>query len=242
MVTVLKKPISIFKTILDVVFPPVCYVCGKACSSKYGLCDSCQGNMKLIAPPYCPKCGRKTILKETTCGECNPENTNVTRAWSCCYYEDTVKECVHLFKYSGYLGLGDIFRDLMSDFIKNNMLHKDIDLLVPVPVYHSKKRERGYNHAEILTRNLSTSFLIPMDSKNLKKIRWTRSQSELDRKKRLKNVKDSFFAVDKDVFRGKNVLLVDDVYTTGSTINECAGVLREAGARDVFSLTLARGI
>ncbi len=130
----------------------------------------------------------------------------------------------------------------MIDFVKKHDIDKNIDLITPVPIYPTKKRERTYNHAEILARSLSKNFAIPIDAKNLKKIRWTRSQSELGREKRLKNVKDSFLIVDKGAFSDKCVLLVDDVYTTGTTINECAKVLRGAKASKVFSLTLARGV
>lgn len=130
----------------------------------------------------------------------------------------------------------------MTDFVKKHRIHKNIDLIVPVPVHPTKKRERTYNHAEILARSLSKNFAIPVDVKNLKKIRWTRSQSELGREKRLKNVTDSFLIVEKRAFSDKSVLLVDDVRTTGATINECAKTLREANAGVVFSLTLARGL
>ncbi len=130
----------------------------------------------------------------------------------------------------------------MIDFVKKHDIHKNVDLIVPVPIYPTKKRERTYNHAEILARSLSKNFAIPINAKNLKKIKWTQSQSELGREKRLKNVKDTFLIVDKGAFSDKCVLLVDDVYTTGTTINECAKVLRGAKASKVFSLTLARGV
>ncbi|MEE9500207.1 MAG: ComF family protein [Candidatus Omnitrophota bacterium] len=223
MLSVLQKPKSIFKTLLDIVLPTVCYVCGRGCSSKYGLCDLCLDRIRL-------------------CAEYGSKNSYIERGWSCSYYKDTIKECIHLFKYKGYIGLIDIFRDIMIDFVKKHDIHKNVDLIVPVPIYPTKKRERTYNHAEILARSLSKNFTIPINAKNLKKIKWTQSQSELGREKRLKNVKDTFLIVDKGAFSDKCVLLVDDVYTTGTTINECAKVLRGAKASKVFSLTLARGV
>jgi ComF family protein len=222
MPAILEKPKRIFKGLIDMVLPPVCYVCGRSCSSKYGICDLCLNKIRF-------------------CAEYDLKNSHIERSWSCSYYKDTIKECIHLFKYKGYIGLIDIFRDTMVAFVKKHRIDKDIDLIVPVPLYPAKKRERTYNHAEILARSLSKAFAIPIDAKNLKKIRWTQSQSELGREKRLKNVRGSFLVVDKSAFSGKNVLLVDDVYTTGTTINECAKMLREAKASKVFSLTLARG-
>jgi len=117
-----------------------------------------------------------------------------------------------------------------------------MDLIVPVPMYPAKKRERTYNHAEILASSVSKILGIPVDVKNLKKIKWTVSQSELDREKRLKNVKGSFLVVDKKAFSEKQILLIDDVFTTGATTGECARVLLTARASKVFSLTLAHGI
>ena len=241
MPTMVKKSKSVFKAFLDVLFPPVCYVCGKVCSSKYGLCGECLEKIKHIPPPHCPKCGRRLFGREKTCRECDPKDTSLEKSWSCCYYEDTVKDCIHLFKYSGYVGLSDVFRDIMINFAKKNKINSDIDIVVPVPAFGVKKRERSYNHAEVLANSLSENFNIPCDSKNLRKIKWTQSQSELDKTKRTKNLKDSFLVVDKEIFKGKNVLLVDDVYTTGATIKECAKALRDAKAGKIYSFTLARG-
>ena len=237
----MEKPIKIFKTFLDIMLPPVCYVCGKSCSSKYGLCDLCLEKIHPIAPPHCSKCGRRVTNSESLCAECIAKKSCVEKGWSCCHYKDTIKECIHLFKYRGYLGLADIFKDVMAGVIKKHNIQNEVNLIVPVPIYATKKRERTYNHAEILARSLSKSFAVPMDAKNLKKIKWTQSQSELDKEKRLKNVKDAFLAVDRNAFSGKNILLVDDVYTTGATIDECAKALRECGVGRVFSLVLARG-
>jgi len=237
----MEKPIKVFKTFLDIVLPPVCYMCGKSCSSKYGLCDFCLEKIHPIPPPHCQKCGRRVTTSESLCAECIAKKSCVERGWSCCHYKDTIKECIHLFKYRGYVGLVDIFKDVMAGFIKKHRIHEEVNFIVPVPIYATKKRERTYNHAEVLARSLSKFFVIPMDTKNLKKIKWTQSQSELGKEKRLKNVKDTFLAVDRNVFSGKSILLVDDVYTTGATIDECAKILLLAGAGKVFSLVLARG-
>lgn len=242
MVKMLKKPIAIFKALLDLVLPPVCYVCGTSCSGKYGLCEMCLGKISYIGLPQCLKCGRRVPNKESLCGECRIKTFYLKRAWSCCYYKDTVKECIHLFKYKGYVGLADIFRDIMVGFVEKNKLQQETDLIVPVPIYPTKKRERTYNHAEVLASSLSKHFSIPMNTGNLKKLRWTQAQSELDKQRRLKNLKDSFLVVDRKAFSGKNVFLVDDVYTTGATLNECAKMLLGAGTRQVTSLTLARGL
>ena len=128
----------------------------------------------------------------------------------------------------------------MGDFAEKNGIMNGIDLIVPVPLYPSKLREKRYNHAELLARELSAKYNIPCNAKGLKKIRWTVSQSKLDRKKRSENVRGALLAVDKKAFYGRGILLVDDVFTTGATLNECAKTLVEAGATSVSSFTLAR--
>ena len=237
----LERTRSVFKSVLDIVMPPVCYVCGKSCSAQYGLCDACMGGISHIISPYCSKCGMRIKKNEKLCPECAKKDSYINRGWSCCYYKDTIKDCIHLFKYSGYTGLSDIFGSIMNDFVSKNV-SDSMDTIVPVPIHPSKKRERSYNHSEILAKALSKNQRISLDADNLIKIKWTRPQSELDKKKRKENIKDTFFVIDKNSFRDKNVLLVDDVYTNGSNINECAKTLVESGASKVYSLTLARSI
>jgi len=242
MADILTKSSSVFKTILDVILPPVCYVCGKACTGTYGLCDNCAALIHHILPPYCKHCGKRVIKNTETCGTCGFEVSYLDRSWSCCRYETTIKHCIHLFKYSGYIGLVDIFSDLMMNFLRKNNIGPSIELIVPVPVYATKRRERGYNPSEVLARALSKKLSKPLDYKNLKKVKWTESQSELDKKRRLNNIKGAFLTVDRNVFSGRNILIVDDVFTTGATLNECAKVLKEINVKKVFSLTLARGV
>jgi len=219
----MEKTSKIFRAMLDVVLPPVCYVCKEPCRGKYGLCDDCLDKIHRL--PH----------------SAEPQKTaHLDEAWFACRYKETIKECVHLFKYNGYAGLVDIFRDIAVNFIRKNGLNENIDLLVPVPAHRTKRREKNYSHTDLLARAISQELSIPLDSRNLKKIRWTRPQSELDKEKRLVNVKNSFLAVEKNAFCGKKILLIDDVYTTGSTANECAKALREARANRVFSFAIAR--
>jgi competence protein ComFC len=236
-----QKGVSFLKAFLDIILPPVCYVCGKSCQNAHGICDACLGTVKHIAPPVCARCGRRVIAGNPVCGECLRKESYLEQAWSCCSYENTIKECIHLFKYKGYVGLIDFFDDIMTAFARNYGIVDRVDLIVPVPMFPTKQRARGYNHADMLARTLSKKCSLPRDARNLKKIRWTRPQNELDRKMRSRNVKDTFLVVDRGAFSGKSILLVDDVYTTGATLNECARMLLKAKAEKIFSLTLARG-
>ena len=241
MKSILKRPLSFAKALLDVVLPPVCYVCRKSCTSAYGLCDNCFGRVKRIYPPCCPRCGKRVSMSEKACADCKKNMPLTEKGWASCYYEDTIRECIHLFKYGHYLGLRDVFRDIMVDFARKNRIDSHVNVIVPVPIHGAKKRERSYNHAEILARPLAQALSLPLDVRNLKKIKWTVPQSELDKNERMQNVKNAFFVVDKKAFSGKNVLIIDDIYTTGATITECTKALLEANACRVYSYTLARG-
>lgn len=240
-----KQKRNLLQTILDLAFPPACYICNASCSGIYGLCNECLSKVRLNPPPYCSKCGKhltnRSRDKSNLCIECTQRTVFIEKAWSSCIYEGVIRECIHLFKYKSHIGLKDLFKEIIIEFIKQNEILASIDAIVPVPIYHVKRRERGYNHAEVLAKIIAKNFKRPIITKSLRKIVWTRSQSELDKKGRTENVKDTFIVVDKDIVKGKNILLVDDIYTTGATLNECAKVLKKVGSVYIFSFTLARG-
>jgi ComF family protein len=152
-----------------------------------------------------------------------------------------VKEMVHLFKYKHRKPLGNILSGLMADFARRYPEVLDgIDMVTFVPLRKSRLREREFNQSEMLARDLAAEFGLKV-SGSLRKIKRTRPQNELARSERLVNLKGAFRAENPCGIRGERILLVDDVMTTGSTLSECAAVLREAGAGGVRCLTLARG-
>ncbi len=242
MAGLLKKYKKIMSAFLDIVLPPSCYVCRESCSGKYGLCDNCIIDIQKLKGPACRRCGSKVLSGQTLCAECSLQDSPLDKNWSACRYDGKMRECIHLFKYKGYLGLVDIFGDIVKEFVENNKIYNEVDIIAPVPLHPAKRRERNYNHAEILASAISKNFSIPIDLKNLKKIKWSHSQSELKKEERKKNVKNTFILADARPFQDKRVLLVDDVYTTGATLRECARILKESGAAKVFSITLAKVI
>ncbi len=175
------------------------------------------------------------------CNECAGGNFYFTRAWSCCIYEGIIKDAILRFKYTDSMYLAPIFRKILSDFIKENLDKDIVDMIVPIPLFSSKLRERGFNQSVILAGLMRTILNKPVSSNMLKKIRPTRPQQELNRRERLSNLKGVFTVRDPRAVKNKNIMLVDDVFTTGSTINECSRILKEALCKNVFALTLARG-
>lgn len=223
----------IFEYLLDFILPRSCIACKEEIAQGFA-CHNCLNNIWVIKSPRCPKCGR-SISATKTCKFCRHEKyLNYGRAWA--LYVQPVDRIVHFFKYrrftdiARFLGLG------MANILSSDYYLKEVDMIVPVPLFWWKKLRRGYNQAQILSEIISAECGIKILNA-LRRIKNTRTQTKLDHKKRKENVLNAF--VVKEEVKDKNVLLIDDVMTTGATIKECARVLKEAGAQNVYSLVAA---
>jgi len=143
---------------------------------------------------------------------------------------------IRLFKYEGKVKLGRFLSDLIID----RCLPPQFDIIVPVPLHSKRLKERGFNQSFLLAHQINKKLSLPVIADDLQRIKWTRPQVELDWRERASNVKGAFTLIDNEEIKGKEVLLIDDVYTTGSTVNECARVLKKAGAKKVYVATVAR--
>lgn len=144
-----------------------------------------------------------------------------------------------MFKYRGYSNIGRILAGRLGDVLQSVDLNQ-FEKFVPVPLHRLRYRERGFNQAAVIAQKLSTRVGVPVDLKILKRVRYTQPQAKMDKAQRAVNVKDAFWVKPSAGFLGSSVLLVDDVFTTGSTLNEAARVLKEAGAGEILTVTLAR--
>ncbi len=230
----------------DIIYPKTCLVCKKqlkevTCVDNL-VCTQCWAKIKRNPPPFCHSCGRhleKPITKNI-CPACIRKQLHFDRAFSPCVYEGTIKELIHAFKYQGKDYLGHTLTRLMTEFIEEYNLPMDIlDLVVPVPLHKTRLREREFNQAQILSNHIAHRFNKEVSHDTLRRLRLTKTQTELEISERLLNVKDSFAITKNQDIRGKNILLVDDVLTTGATCSEAAFALKSAGANIVFVLTLA---
>ncbi len=157
-------------------------------------------------------------------------------------YDDVIKRAIHLYKYKGALWIEPILAEMLIQRIKSESDWNEPDAVIPVPLHFVKYNERGFNQAERLSARVSKATGIPLNTKILKRVKYTETQTTLDRSRRSENVKNAFVIRDKSVWlKGKKVILIDDVMTTGATVNECARVLRKAGAIKVAVWTVARG-
>lgn len=236
---------KIFEYLLDFIYPKKCIFCGEAVPFGYNgtcVCNSCRKNIPYIKENTCRKCGieNKTRPGFDYCERCLNTIFSFRRAYAVFNYKDTEK-AIKKFKYDKvkYLGLG--FALLMKDYIDNvnSEVIDNIDLIVPVPISEAKKAERGFNHMDIIAHELSVLVNIPCDDENVIRIKDTVPQSSLKFSERADNVKNAFRVVNKPALKGKRILLVDDVLTSGSTLNECAKEMIKSGAKEVTVFTVS---
>ncbi|MFH0763051.1 MAG: ComF family protein [Candidatus Omnitrophota bacterium] len=229
------------------VYPRKCHACKDKLSQasvEKLICSRCWSGIKKNTPPFCRCCGRrlnKAAFTKNICLRCQKTTLHFDRAFSPCVYDGVIRELIHQFKYNGKEYLGRPLSRLMSDFIKEYELPMDeLDYIIPMPLHKTRLREREFNQAEILSGFIAGEFKKELLKNILLRSRHSRSQTELAITERLHNVRDSFSIAAQDKIRGKNLLLVDDVLTSGATSSEAAYALKKnGGANIVFVLTLA---
>lgn len=155
-------------------------------------------------------------------------------------YQDTLLTAIHLFKYRGRIGIGHLLGNVMAEAAGGIWDMKVFDLILPVPLHRKRLRERGFNQALVLARRIAKRFALPLDFRTLRREAFSAPQVGLGRAERTVNVRGAFSVRPPERTAGRRILLVDDVYTTGSTLAECATTLLAAGADSVAVLTLAR--
>ncbi|MBR5599657.1 MAG: ComF family protein [Alphaproteobacteria bacterium] len=238
--------LGVFKNIIDFILPPRCLVCGKVINNDNGLCKDCFSNINFITLPYCHKCGTplaKTIKDNNfLCMNClNPKNKNIFRiSRSMVEYDTYSKKIILDFKFLDHLESKNLLVNWL-EIAGKDIFEEGVDLILPIPLHYTRVFERKYNQSAILAKELAKRKNISVLFDCLKKCKKTIPQVKCTGKnKRRKNVKGAFVVIDKDKIKGKRILLIDDVYTTGATLNECAKVLLKAGALSVDTLTIAK--
>jgi competence protein ComFC len=224
----------------DLIFPPVCALCRKRVDKEKLFCPGCFTLFEIADKMPCRKCGIQILNNsnsEMLCASCQNQGFVFERTISVLSYEGAAREAIHLFKYKKNLRVGSWLSSLMSSIFESLDDKPKIDYVVSVPMYWWKNWFKGFNHADILAKSVSRQLNMPYSSKLIVRRKPGLSQTNLDRKMRFKNVERAFL-VKKEV-PSKNILLVDDVITSGATANACALALKKAGAKSVFILTAA---
>lgn len=233
-------------TFLDFIYPRniYCILCNKSIDKdkKYSICDECIEELKFIKDKMCLKCGKPLdeIYLYNNCPECIDSKVYYTRAISCVEYDDISKKLVYSLKYDKKRYIAYHMAEIMADKFKEVNIGK-IDLIVPVPLHKAKERERTFNQAYLIAKYLGRMLDKYVDNKSLVRIKNTKTQNKLTKDERKCNLKKAFKVIERDNIRNKNILLIDDVFTTGSTVDECSKVLLGSGASKVYVLTFATG-
>ena len=219
---------------LDWIYPPACASCG---TPGFRLCADCLGKIKFIRGMRCITCGEPLRSSTERCTACQVSPPVYTAMRNLGIYEGVIRDCIHAIKYEHNQGLGEVFTDLLAGLVSEAGWTPD--LVMPVPLSARRAGERGYNQADCLARPLAAHLSVRYHPFGLVRIRDTPSQVGLSGEARRRNVAGAFNAI-PEVVVGQRVLIVDDVMTTGSTMEACAKALREAGTEVVYGLTLGR--
>ncbi len=216
---------------VDWVFPPICGGCEQP-GERW--CSACEEKVLSVPHNLCPRCGQPQNTPDL-CSDCQtqPPVYEELRSWG--IYEGTLRKAIHRLKYQGDIGLGEALSKHLIELY--NHLRWNVDLIVPVPLSIKRRKNWGYNQAGLLALPLALATGKTYHSRVLKRTRETQSQVGLNARERQKNVQSAFQAC-PDQVRGKTVLVIDDVSTTGSTIYACAQALTSAGASAVYGMTL----
>lgn len=237
----LDTKINLKKFLLDLIFPNHCLGCNL---EGVILCERCQGQLPMNRKFNCPFCKQPSFLGNI-CFSCR-RHSHLDGVWIASNYQnELLKKCIKVFKYNLVTDLAAPLADLLNGYlayIKDlSPAALDFDLIIPVPLHRRKILERGFNQSEILAKSVSQKYGWQLIVDVFQRQRFTRSQVKLDINERKDNIKDAFKINDKEKVKGRKILLIDDVITTGSTLNECAKVLKAAGADKVWALVLAQG-
>lgn len=213
-----------------------CNACGKEVFNNKYFCDECEDKLPFIVGAKCQHCGRKTIAYEIYCTTCKNIIVDVDLGRSVFSYSEPISRLLRNFKYNNKQYLADLFGEyLATEYFKN---YFRADVIAYVPMTKKATRKRGYNQSMLLAKVLSEKTNLPLVDVVIKK-RETERQAKLNRAERLKSLRDAFKVSEKDAVKDKEVLIVDDVTTTGATAQAIAEVLKKAKAKKVYLLTVA---
>jgi ComF family protein len=238
---------SWLNTGLGFFYPEICQLCeAERATAKDGFVGAkCWSHIRFIRPPFCERCGLPFEGDLTTtfeCANCREMELHFSSARSAVVAKTVVLEAIHRFKYQHALWFENFLADLLIREAAPVLRGQGWNFIAPVPLHPLKQREREFNQAEMLARHLSDATKIPLNTKLLRRVLPTMTQTLLTREQRAKNMRGAFAVRNGVTLDSERVVLVDDVFTTGATTSACAQTLRAAGAGEVCVWTVARGL
>jgi ComF family protein len=226
---------QVAQSLLNLIYPPRCPGCGRMGTA---FCDQCRAQVKRILPPVCRRCGC-ALPKDGLCAHCRALSSSLDGILAVAVFKDPLRQAIHALKYENNTTLATPLGEMMVEAWRSGGLSEP-DLLVPVPLHARRQTERGYNQSGLLARVVGRALGLPVDARTLIRLRATPPQVGLSQIERQQNVEGAFAY--RGNLKGKTVVLVDDVCTTGATLEACAAALRASGADGVWGFTLARAL
>lgn len=232
--------------LLNLLFPPRCPFCDKVMFSSLFLppelvCVTCSGKAEYVREPVCKKCGKPLDdERQEYCYDCTHHRHDFAQGKALWVYRGVVKESVYRFKYQGRQEYARFYAGELVRVYGSWIRSRRIDVLVPIPLFKRRQQRRGFNQAERIAREVGRQMDIPVYGNLLVRVRDTKAQKELNDEERKNNLKKAFKTSSNKV-QLKHILLIDDIYTTGSTMNEAAVELKRSGVEEVYCLSLCIG-
>ena len=227
--------------ILEILYPARCPICHGILKGGDGICPLCRKRLPYITEPKCKKCGKQIEKAELEyCKDCMRFPHSFDKGEAVFAYDTIMRRSIVMFKYHNRREYAKVYAKEMQRHCRHFLKMVAPDVILPVPIHKHKLRQRGFNQAELVARELGKLLKIPVDTNYLVRKEKTVPQKELTRHQRKKNLKEAF-GVDKKGKYYKRVLLVDDIYTTGATVDAISEILREQGTKNIFFLAICVG-
>ncbi len=230
---------NILSKLLDLFFPRRCTVCDKIIAGREGICPKCKTTVRTLCGAVCMKCGKKLNDENMYCYDCMRRNHDFEQNFSVFEYP-VIRESLYRFKYSGRAEYAAYYAKKAFELHGKRLEELHADAIVPVPLHKDRRRRRGYNQAAELAKELSTLIHVPVEEGLIKRVKSTKALKTLDVLQRQNNLKKAFLIIQNDV-KLKTIIVVDDIYTTGATLDAIARVCKQAGVENIYSLTVAVG-
>ncbi len=230
---------SIKEALLDILFPPVCLHCKKNLAREEKskmLCGDCAAQIHIHATLFCAKCRARLPDNKKICHKDTPYMLAAA-----VNYDGSIKDLIHQLKYRRWTSVIDVIRPILDTYVKNLSLSVDDYLIIPIPLHPDRQKERGFNQAELISAVIAEALQLSMPANILTRVKKTKAQAELKNyNDRSENLANAFHVTNGEIIKNKNIILVDDVYTSGATMDDAARALREAGVKKIIAFTFAK--
>ena len=229
------------EVLYSILFPRRCPICDHVIVYGKDICEKCEGEILYITEPACKKCGKQLSSEEREfCPDCGRKKHYYKQGKAVFSYQKGMKRSMYRFKYAGRREYAAFYARVAKERMQRWILRHGIEVIVPIPMYKSKQRRRGYNQAEVFARCLGDYLELPVDGKMIQRIKNTVPQKELNDIQRKDNLKGAFH-LQTNIVKYRKILLVDDIYTTGCTVDEVTKCFLAAGIEEIYFLTVCIG-